>query len=83
MGGSAKRPSIELVAVASGDFSAASLRRRQRSGELLPPPPPLLLEQHHAGSSTGEPPSLHGTSSCAVGKTRLMKQTHWDLSRRK
>ena len=34
-GGSAKRPSIELTAVASGDL-AAVLRRRQRSSELPP-----------------------------------------------
>ncbi len=59
VGGSAKRPSIELVAVAGGDLSAASLRRRQRSGEL-PPPPPLLLEQHYGGTSTGEPLWSHG-----------------------
>ena len=81
VGGSAKRPSIELVAVASGDLSAGSVRRRQRSGEL-PPPPPLLLGQHyHDGSSAGEPPSSHGTPSCpfiwsVIGHTNAVAHTY-------
>ena len=47
-GGSAKRPSIELTAVASGDL-AAVLRRRQRSGEL---PPPLVIIERLRGSNS-------------------------------
>ena len=66
-GGSAKRPSIELVAVASGDLSAWSLRRRQRSGELSPPPPPLLERHQHGGSSADDPQWSH-SSTIVAGK---------------
>ena len=75
MVGSAKRPSIELIAVASGDL-AAVLRRRQRSGEL---PAPLAEQRpredgkdhqtrlQNGGDDAGAvrvlPPSLPGSVS--------------------
>ena len=61
-GGSAKRPSIELTAVASGELSAV-LRRRQRSSEL----PPLLGSDGGSGrdAPAGPPSSADRGDACS------------------